>query len=41
MMAKVIMFYMPEGFRQESVRWTPLDQPGKIIEFRVPEKKSA
>jgi hypothetical protein len=41
MMAKVIMFYMPEGFPQESVRWTPLDQPGKIIEFRVPEKKSA
>jgi hypothetical protein len=40
-MAKVIMFYIPDGFRREIVRWTPLEHPGKIIEFRVPEKKSA
>jgi hypothetical protein len=40
-MAKVIMFYVPEGFRRESVKWIPLDQPGKVIEFRTPEKKSA
>lgn len=40
-MGKVIMFYIPDGLRQEMVKWTPLDHPGKVIEFRVPEKKSA
>lgn len=35
-MGKVIMFDIPEGFRQESVKWTPPYQPGKVIEFRVP-----
>jgi hypothetical protein len=40
-MAKEIMFYIPDGFRREIVKWTSLDHPGKVIEFRVPEKKSA
>jgi len=39
-MAKVIEYYIPERFRK-AARWVPPDQRGKIIEFPVPEKKSA
>ena len=39
-MAKVIEFYIPEKFRK-TARWIPLDQRGKVIEFPVPDKKSA
>src|SRR5579872_1781561 len=39
-MAKVIEYYVPQGFRR-SARWIPPDQRGKIIEFSVPQKKSA
>jgi len=40
-MAKVIEYYIPERFRKKRKKWIPLDQRGKIIQFPVPEKKSA
>jgi hypothetical protein len=40
-MATVIEFYVPEKFRKQSEKWTPLDYRGKIIPFPAPEKKSA
>jgi len=39
-MAKVIEYYIPERFRKMA-RWVPPDGRGKVIEFPVPEKKSA
>jgi len=39
-MAKVIEYYTPERFRK-TARWVPPDQRGKVIEFPVPDKKSA
>lgn len=40
-MAKVIEYYIPEAFRKKSVKWMVPDRHGKVIEFRVPEKKPA
>jgi len=39
-MAKVIEYYIPERFRK-TARWVPSDERGKVIEFPVPQKKSA
>jgi hypothetical protein len=39
-MAKVIEYYIPGRFRK-TARWIPPDQRGKVIEFPVPQKKSA
>ena len=39
-MAKVIEYYVPERFRK-TARWVPPDKRGKVIDFPVPEKKSA
>ena len=39
-MAKVIEFYVPDGFRKIA-RQIPPEQRGKIIPFPGPEKKSA
>ena len=39
-MAKVIEYYIPEKFRKIA-RWIPSNRRGKIIQFPVPEKKSA
>jgi len=39
-MAKVIEFYVPENFRSASKSVSAM-QPGKVIEFRLPMKKSA
>jgi hypothetical protein len=39
-MAKVIEYYIPERFRKTKT-WIPPDERGRIIEFPVPEKKSA
>jgi hypothetical protein len=40
-MAKVIEFYIPRTFRK-APKWSARpDKRGKLIEFRVPEKKSA
>ena len=38
--AKIIEYYIPESFRKKAA-WIPPDQRGKIIQFPVPEKKSA
>lgn len=38
--AKVIEFYQPLNFRKP-VRWIPPAQRGKVLEFRLPEKKTA
>jgi hypothetical protein len=38
--AKVIEYYVPEGF-QKNAKWIPPDQRGKVIQFPAPQKKSA
>jgi hypothetical protein len=40
-MAKVIEFFVPSSFRKKVTKWIPREEYGKVIEFRVPEKKSA
>ena len=40
-MAIVIAYYIPERFRKKNTNWRPSDECGKVIEFRVPEKKPA
>jgi len=40
MTAKVIKFYIPNRF-QRKVAWVPPARRGKIIQFRIPLKKSA
>jgi hypothetical protein len=40
LVANVVEFYIPSTFRKR-VKWTPLEQRGKVIEFRPPVKKSA
>jgi hypothetical protein len=40
-MAQVIEFYVPDRFRKKKTRWVPLEQRGKVIEFPLPEKKTA
>jgi hypothetical protein len=37
--AKIIEYYIPESFRKKA-EWIP-DQRGKVIQFPVPEEKSA
>lgn len=39
-MAKIIEFYIPQGFRKVS-RWLPPTVRGKLLEFQVPVRKSA
>jgi hypothetical protein len=39
-MAQVIKFYIPDRYKKSS-RWIPHDQKGKLINFPVPERKSA
>jgi hypothetical protein len=39
-MAQVIKFYIPDRYKKSS-RWIPRDQKGKLINFPVPERKSA
>jgi hypothetical protein len=34
-MAKLIRFYVPANFQPSRKRWTPPEQRGKIIEFRI------
>lgn len=36
-MAKIIEFYIPDGF-QKKVKWTPAEQCGEVIEFGPVEK---
>jgi hypothetical protein len=38
--AKLIEFYIPSTFRNP-VKWVPLDQRGKLIEFSLLVKTSA
>jgi hypothetical protein len=38
--AKVIEFYIPAGFRRK-FKWIPPEQRGKMIEFRADLRKSA
>jgi hypothetical protein len=39
-MARVIEFYIPPRFHKQ-VKWTPLPQRGKVVEFRPTISKSA
>jgi hypothetical protein len=38
--ARVIEFYIPSTFSKR-VKWLPPEQRGKVLEFRLPAKKSA
>lgn len=40
-MAQVIEFYIPEGFRRKQKKWTPAEERGKVITFPEVTKKSA
>lgn len=37
-MARVIEFYLPTGFHKR-VKWIPLDQRGKVLEFTAEESE--
>jgi hypothetical protein len=39
-MAKIIEFYIPQGFRKVST-WLPPNERGKLLEFPVAVRKSA
>jgi hypothetical protein len=39
-MAKVIKFYIPDCFKSKA-RWIPPEQRGKVLEFPLPQKKTA
>jgi hypothetical protein len=39
-MAKVIRFYIPEGFKLP-VKWSVQTETGKVLKFRIELKKSA
>jgi hypothetical protein len=39
-MAKIIKFYIPQGFRKVS-RWLPPGERGKLLEFPMAVRKSA
>ena len=39
-MAKIIEFYVPDGFRKRG-KWVPAEERGKLIPFPVREKKTA
>ena len=39
-MARVIEFYIPTQFHKQ-VKWIPLPQRGKVVEFRTAISKSA
>ena len=40
-MAKIIEFFIPDGFRRKARKWMPPEERGKVIVFGLPEKKSA
>ncbi len=40
-MAKIIEFFVPSSFRKKATKWIPPEEYGRVIEFRLPEKKSA
>jgi len=40
-MAKIIEFYVPSSFRKKATKWIPPEQCGKVIQFSMPEKKTA
>jgi hypothetical protein len=39
-MAKIIEFYIPQGFRKVP-KWLPLNERGKVLEFRMAVRQSA
>jgi hypothetical protein len=39
-MAKVIEFYVPVRFRKV-LKWVPQQQRGRVLEFPVPQKRTA
>ena len=40
-MAKIIEFFVPVGFRKKATKWIQPEEYGKVIPFRLPQKKSA
>jgi hypothetical protein len=40
-MAKIIEFFVPGSFRKNATKWIPPKEYGKLIQFSLPQKKSA
>lgn len=40
-MAKIIEFYIPEGFRKKATKWIPKEECGKLLPFAQPQNKTA
>jgi hypothetical protein len=40
-MAKIIEFFVPGSFRKRAAKWIRPEEYGKVIPFRLPQKKSA
>jgi hypothetical protein len=40
-MAKIIEFYVPNGFKKKAAEWIPPKPAGKVIPFGLPQKKTA
>jgi len=40
-MAKIIEFFVPVRLREKATKWIPPEEYGKVIPFRLPQKKSA
>ncbi|MGB9235127.1 MAG: hypothetical protein WCC04_11990 [Terriglobales bacterium] len=40
-MAKIIEFYVPTSFRKKATKWVPPEQQGKVIQFGLPQRKTA
>jgi len=40
-MGKLIVFYVPAGFKSLPEKWVPQSERGKIIDFRERARKSA
>ena len=38
-MAKIIEFYVPKGFRPNA-KWVPASRRGQVIEFNIPKKSA-
>jgi hypothetical protein len=40
-MATIIEFFVPSSFRRKATKWIRPEEHGKVIQFSLPQKKSA
>jgi hypothetical protein len=40
-MATIIEFFVPSSFRKKPAKWKRPEEYGKVIQFSLPQKKSA